>query len=125
MSPRQQVALITGANTGIGAAVATSLAADHGYHVIIGSRKLEAGQAVADALTARGLAASAVQLDLADTSSVQAAARTIAAAHGGRLDVLVNNAGILIDVNPDVLSGKVTVRERLERTFVPNGKHGA
>ncbi|KAK7752240.1 hypothetical protein SLS62_005774 [Diatrype stigma] len=120
MSPHQQVALITGANTGIGAAVAASLAADHGYHVIIGSRKLEAGQAAADALTARGLAASAVQLDLADEASVQAAARAIAAAHNGRLDVLVNNAGILIDADPDVRSGKVTVRERFERTFVPN-----
>lgn len=60
---RTQVALITGANTGIGEAVAKSLAADHGYHVIIGSRKLAAGQAVADGLVSRGLKASALQVN--------------------------------------------------------------
>ncbi|RYP19795.1 hypothetical protein DL765_003141 [Monosporascus sp. GIB2] len=112
-----QVALVTGANTGIGEAVAKSLAADYGYHVIIGSRDLAAGQAVADTLTARGLKASAVHLDLADESSIQAAAKSIAAAHNGRLDVLVNNAGVLL-WGPAVEG--LTQRQLFERTFVPN-----
>ncbi|RYP41347.1 hypothetical protein DL767_001104 [Monosporascus sp. MG133] len=113
-----QVALVTGANTGIGEAVAKSLAADHGYHVIIGSRNLAAGQAVADTLTARGLKASAVHLDLADESSIQAAAESIAAAHNGRLDVLVNNAGVLLGTGP--AAAGLSERQRFERTFVPN-----
>ncbi|RYP69303.1 hypothetical protein DL771_006178 [Monosporascus sp. 5C6A] len=113
-----QVALVTGANTGIGEAVAKSLAADHGYHVIIGSRNLAAGQAVADTLTARGLKASAVHLDLADESSIQAAAKSIAAAHNGRLDVLINNAAVLLGTSPDAAG--LTERQRFERTFVPN-----
>lgn len=49
------VALITGANGGIGRAVAEFLAADHHYHVVIGSRSLAAGQDVADSLKSRGL----------------------------------------------------------------------
>ncbi|KAI2465218.1 short-chain dehydrogenase [Annulohypoxylon bovei var. microspora] len=96
-----QVALITGANIGVGEAVARFLAADHGYHVIIGSR----------------LAASAVQLDLADEDSIQAAAQTIQADHG-RLDVLVNNAAVFLE--PDPSNANLTVRQRFEKTFIPN-----
>ncbi|RYP40833.1 hypothetical protein DL768_010573 [Monosporascus sp. mg162] len=113
-----QVALVTGANAGIGETVARSLAADHGYHVIIGSRNLAAGQAVADTLTARGLKVPAVHLDLADESSIQAAAKSIAAAQNGRLDVLINNAGVILGTGPTATG--LTERQRFERTFVTN-----
>jgi NAD(P)-dependent dehydrogenase (short-subunit alcohol dehydrogenase family) len=90
------ITLISGANQGIGLATATALARDHGHHVIIGSRNSEAGAKVAKSLTDKGYAASSVQLDLTVESSINAAANYVAKTFG-HLDVLINNAGILID----------------------------
>ncbi|EFX02255.1 short chain dehydrogenase reductase [Grosmannia clavigera kw1407] len=114
------VALITGANQGIGLAVATSLAKNHGYHVIIGSRRLETGQAEADKLTVAGYAASAVQLDVTSDASINAAVATIAITFG-RLDVLVNNAGVLLDSGAAFAKREeLPVREMFEQTFQTN-----
>ena len=83
------VALITGANQGIGLQIAKDLAA-HDFTVLIGSRNIENGQAAAKSI---GANAHAVQLDVTDAGSIQAAAERIRQEFG-RLDVLVNNAGI-------------------------------
>lgn len=83
-----QVALVTGANRGIGRAVAAGLA-DRGLVVAVAARSLDAAQAVADEI---GRGAFAVQLDVTDDASVAAAVATVIA-HAGRLDVVVNNAG--------------------------------
>lgn len=83
------VALVTGANKGIGRQIAADLVG-HGLTVILGARDLAKGE---DAARAIGPAAHAVQLDVTDAASVAAAAAWIAAGFG-RLDVLVNNAGI-------------------------------
>lgn len=78
--------LITGANKGLGFETARRLIAA-GHTVYVGSRDAERGRRAAEQLGAR-----AVQLDVTDDASVQAAAKTIEA--DGGLDVLVNNAGI-------------------------------
>jgi NAD(P)-dependent dehydrogenase (short-subunit alcohol dehydrogenase family) len=83
------VALVTGANKGIGLQIAKDLAG-HGLSVFVGSRDLERGDAAALGI---GGYARAVQLDVTDQASVDAAAEHIRN-EVGRLDVLVNNAGI-------------------------------
>ncbi|QJU58249.1 SDR family NAD(P)-dependent oxidoreductase [Sphingomonas sp. AP4-R1] len=83
------VALVTGANKGIGHQIGKDLAAK-GYKVLVGSRDLAAGEEAASAI---GGDAEAIQIDVADRASIAAAAASIAD-RIGRLDVLVNNAGI-------------------------------
>lgn len=90
------ISLISGANGGLGLATATALARDHGHHVIIGSRNPDNGTKVAKSLTDAGYSASSVQLDLDFESSIVSAVVHITNTYG-RLDVLVNNAAILID----------------------------
>ena len=85
-------ALVTGAARGIGAGVCERLARA-GAHVVIGDLDLTAASALAERLSGEGLQASAIQMDVADRSSVQAAVRG-AVSRCGKLDILVNNAGI-------------------------------
>lgn len=109
------ITLISGANQGIGLATATSLAKDHGHHVIIGSRNLEAGEKVAASLQAEGYKASSVQLDLSSQSSIEVAVKTIDEKFG-RIDVLINNAGVLLDGKDPSQS----LRDLLTETFTTN-----
>ncbi len=83
------VALITGANKGIGLQIAKDLAG-HGFTVLLGSRDLGKGSEAAASI---GPDAVALQLDVTDQTSVEAAAERVRNEFG-RLDVLVNNAGI-------------------------------
>lgn len=87
-----KVAWITGAGSGIGAATALAYAAAGMRLVLSGRREAELEQ-VAAAVAERGAQARVAPLDVADASAVQAVADGIAA-HEGRLDVLVNSAGL-------------------------------
>jgi NAD(P)-dependent dehydrogenase (short-subunit alcohol dehydrogenase family) len=88
-----KVALVTGANKGLGLATAERLGKE-GARVLVGARDAAKGEAAADVLRRRGIEAEALTLDVSDCESVRAAADEVERRHG-RLDILVNNAGIL------------------------------
>ncbi|QKW36372.1 SDR family oxidoreductase [Actinomadura sp. NAK00032] len=92
MDDTTKTALVTGANKGIGNAIARGLA-ERGMTVLLGARDPGLGEKAAAELRGAGHDARAVALDVTDDASVRAAAAAVAAATG-RLDVLVNNAGI-------------------------------
>ncbi len=104
MADPKRVALVTGANRGLGKAIATELA-ERGLHVIIAAREAQAAGAVSQELNEKGLLTSGYQLDVTDPGSVARCFADVGLQHG-RLDVLVNNAAIAIDrrqfaVSPD------------------------
>lgn len=84
---QQKVALITGAGSGIGAAIARTLSA-RGFHVLVTDRDVEAAERVA-----REIGGEARALDVTDAAAVTAAAQAAITQHG-RLDVWVSNAGV-------------------------------
>jgi NAD(P)-dependent dehydrogenase (short-subunit alcohol dehydrogenase family) len=88
----QTIALVTGANKGIGYEIAAGLGA-LGWSVGVGARDEARRQAAVAKLRAAGADVFGVPLDVTDDASVAAAAELVNE-HGGRLDVLVNNAGV-------------------------------
>jgi len=90
------VALVTGANRGIGREVARQLA-ERGYEVMLSAREdAKAAQAAAEVAAQTGGSVSALTLDIADPASIASAAERLRE-DPGRLDVLVNNAGVGTD----------------------------
>jgi NAD(P)-dependent dehydrogenase (short-subunit alcohol dehydrogenase family) len=90
--PSSRIALVTGAGSGIGRAVALGLLKD-GFHVVLSGRRPEPLAAVAEAAKAAGQQALAIPADVRDPQSVQALFDEIEKRYG-RLDVLFNNAGV-------------------------------
>ena len=110
-----KVAVVTGASRGIGAAIARRLAADGAAVVVNYARGAEAAERVVAEILAAGGRAKAVQADVADAAQVARLVEQARSAFGGRVDVLVNNAGIffvggIAEVDP----------EHFRRTFAVN-----
>jgi NAD(P)-dependent dehydrogenase (short-subunit alcohol dehydrogenase family) len=111
-----KIALITGANKGIGLETARQLA-QLGITVIVGSRDAAKGEAAAAELQSEGLKAESVVIDVASTPSVEAAARSIAEKHG-KLDILINNAGVALDFGVSALEvSEDAVHDTFETNF--------
>ena len=108
------VALVTGANKGIGKEIARQLGAQ-GLTVLVGARDLRRGEEAATELKASGANSHAVRLDVTDEASIAEAARRIEEEFGC-LDVLVNNAAIAQDSVPPSQLDMATLR----RTFETN-----
>ena len=109
------VALVTGGNRGIGFEVCRQLA-QKDIAVILGSRDAAKGEEAAKRLQDDGLDVTAKQLDVTDESTLQEVYGWLEGEHG-RLDVLINNAGIDYDTNQNVLSADLN---RVKRVFEVN-----
>ncbi|MBU4611478.1 SDR family oxidoreductase [Achromobacter sp. GG226] len=88
-----KVILLTGASSGIGEATARVLAAQ-GHRLVVGARRINRLQALADELAAQDTPIAFLAVDVTDRASVQAFADHALALHG-RIDVIVNNAGVM------------------------------
>jgi len=92
---QRKLALITGGNKGIGLETARQLGKG-GVQVILASRDVGRGETAAQSLAREGLPVEYLQLDVADADSIQRAAAEVERRHG-RLDILINNAGTVLD----------------------------
>lgn len=91
----KKIALVTGATRGIGLETVRQLAA-RGTHVILAGRDKAKADAAAKSLRAAQLDVDSIALDVTDSKSIAAAVSEITRRHG-RLDILINNAGVFID----------------------------
>jgi NAD(P)-dependent dehydrogenase (short-subunit alcohol dehydrogenase family) len=108
-----RVAVITGANTGLGYETAAALA-DHGAHVVLAVRNLDKGKDAAARITALspGAEVALQELDLTSLDSIRAAAEQLRSEHD-RIDLLINNAGVMY-------TPKSTTKDGFELQFGTN-----
>jgi len=99
-----KLALITGGNKGIGLETARQLGRQ-GFHVLVGARDAKAGESAAAKLRAEGIAAAALVIDVTVPASITAAAAEVSRKYQA-LDVLINNAGVLLDDTSKPPSGQ-------------------
>jgi NAD(P)-dependent dehydrogenase (short-subunit alcohol dehydrogenase family) len=117
MPRNPKIALVTGANKGIGFEVARQLARE-GFRVFLGARNEKAGEAAAKKLSQEGKDEGNVfflQIDVSNADSIKRAAEQFGK-QADRLDALINNAGILLDNDKDVLTLTPDVFETTLRT---------
>jgi NAD(P)-dependent dehydrogenase (short-subunit alcohol dehydrogenase family) len=119
MNRKRRVALVTGANKGIGFETARQLVRE-GFRVFLGARDEKAGKVAAEKLnnevgTKGSDLVSALRIDISDPDSIRAAAEEFGK-QSDYLDALVNNAGIALDDDKDVLTTTPEVFEMTLRT---------
>lgn len=112
MAKEQRIALVTGANKGIGYEVARQLA-EKNYRVFVTARKKEAGENAARKI---GQGAEFLSLDVTNSPAIRAAAKALAS-KADRLDLLINNAGIIVEGDEAILT---TTPAQFEETLRTN-----
>ncbi|MED4074584.1 SDR family oxidoreductase [Priestia endophytica] len=115
MSKDMKVALVTGGNRGIGYELVRQLALN-GFKVILASRDPEMGHEAAQKLKESNLDVSFVGMDIGNQESIRQGAIAVSDRYG-RLDVLINNAGVYLDENEKLLNMEPSV---LEKTMTTN-----
>jgi NAD(P)-dependent dehydrogenase (short-subunit alcohol dehydrogenase family) len=117
MANTKKIALVTGANKGLGLEMARQLG-QAGVKVLVGARDPQKGEEAADKLRREGLDAQSLKLDVTDKTD-QAAASKFVQEKFGRLDILINNAGVALD---GLGAGKAsaTAEDVIHRTFDTN-----
>ncbi|WP_266367586.1 SDR family oxidoreductase [Tellurirhabdus rosea] len=115
VTQHEKVALVTGANRGIGKEIARQLC-QRGYAVFMAVRDIPMGRSAAEELCGEGHEAFYLQMDVTDPVSIKHAVGTFSQ-KADHLDVLINNAGILEDSGDDITKLNT---ERLERTMKTN-----
>ena len=118
MSEQKKVALVTGANKGIGLETARQLAAE-GVIVLLGARDASRGEAAAEKLRAEGLDVRPVKIDVDDRAD-HAAIVALIEKEFGRLDILVNNAGVMLDGELGTNTTLTVSEETIRKTFDTN-----
>jgi len=113
---RMTTVLVTGANKGIGREVAGQLARK-GFHVFVAARNPDAGRKAADEIAKQSGKATFIEVDVTDNASVRAAAREFSKI-ADHLDVLVNNAGIMMDGDDAILEVSDNIFRRTIETNV-------
>lgn len=104
---KQLVALVTGANRGIGLETSRQLA-DQGITVLMAGRNLDATTAASAPLREQGLAVEPVELDVGNADHIEAV-RALIESRYGKLDILVNNAGVMADTTGFMVNNSATV----------------
>ena len=115
MNTDTKIALVTGANKGIGLEIARQLG-HAGLTVLVGARDTKRGAQAAQTLRDEGLDARPLHLDVTHPESIEAAAQTIER-DWGKLDVLVNNAGIAVEAASASQTSMAALRETFETNF--------
>jgi NAD(P)-dependent dehydrogenase (short-subunit alcohol dehydrogenase family) len=115
--PERRIALVTGANKGIGLEAARQLGG-HDFTILLAARNASSGVAAAEQLRGAGIDAHAITLDVTDQASVERAAKQVADTWG-RVDVLVNNAGVAPEFASGTPPSKLSL-ETLRETYETN-----
>ncbi|NOT48598.1 MAG: SDR family oxidoreductase [Acidobacteria bacterium] len=122
MMSQKKIALITGANRGIGLETARQLG-KRDITVLIGSRTEENGREAAAGLKTEGIDADYIKIDLDDPATHAAAAKEIGEKYG-KLDILINNAGVFLgeefDANGAPVPASRTSQDTFRKTFDTN-----
>ncbi|MDQ0200342.1 SDR family oxidoreductase [Neobacillus ginsengisoli] len=114
MSKFRKIALITGGNKGIGFELSKQLA-EKNFQVLLGSRNRDRGQKAVSSLQKLGIESSFVELDVDNPESIENTVKDIQDTYG-RLDVLINNAGVYLDEGLKLSEEDPTILEKTMRT---------